>query len=310
MDFASSTQRKKWLFTTDTLTNEREQVRQIYLAQFKAAIPDINTDADLISPLEESGLLRHYQEKIVAVSVNLKLPRKVLSTSINFLKRFYLKRSCFEYDPQQMVLVCLYLACKAEDCYISAAELGRLVGVPADLLLKLELVLLQGIEFDLQIHSMYRAVEGCLLDFTEWIDKKAVLNKEASESLKAAVNLAADRILLSDAPLLFTPGQLGLSALYSGVVKTHPEFCNRKGDNSEFKSYLEHVGKDHSGVQSAAAAAAAVDLLKTIEAVEGIANESGEFLQHEEVVGIDKKLKSFRKKIAVLAAGKGKKNKA
>jgi len=283
--------------------NEREQVRHTYLTQFKAGNIDINTDTDLISPIEEAGLLRHYQEKIVAVAVNLKLPRKVLSTSINFLKRFYVKRSCFEYDPQQMVLVCLYLACKVEDCYISAAELGRLAGVPPDLFLKLELVLLQGIEFDLQVHSLYRAVEGCLLDYTEWKEKRTG-NKEASESIKGAANLAAEKMLLSDAPLLFTPGQLGLLALQSGILSTG------ENDSSEIKSYLEHVGMDRrGGSDGSTATAVVVDLLKTMEAVEGIVNKAGESLQHEEVVGIDKKLKSFRKKIAP-RAGKSKKNKA
>jgi cyclin H len=292
-------------------TSEREQVRQTYLNQFTASKPDIAYDVDLISPLEEAGLLRHYQEKIVAVAVNLKLPKKVLSTSINFLKRFYVRRSCFEYDPQQMVLVCLYLACKVEDCYISAAELGRLVGVPADLFLKLELVLLQGIEFDLQVHSLYRAVEGCLLDFTQWIqnvaandnDEASKIVKDDHDGIKAAANLEADRLLLSDAPLLFTPGQIGLTALHSGVLKTHPEYCK-----DQFKNYLEHVGKDHHD-DSDDAKAVVGELAKAIEAVESVVNEAGESLQHEEVVGIDKKLKSFRKKISVLGVGESKKNK-
>jgi cyclin H len=277
-------------------------VRQTYLAQFTVAKPDITTDIDLISPLEEAGLLRHYQEKIVAVAVNLKLPRKVLSTSINFLKRFYIKRSCFEYDPQQMVLVCLYLACKVEDCYISAGELGRLVGVPADLFLKLELVLLQGLDFDLQVHSLYRAVEGCLLDFTEWMEKTGKKKEEpgaAAAAIKAAAHVAADTLLLSDAPLLFTPGQVGLSALHSGVIKAEI-------DTKEFQKYVEHVVEDHNRSGNAAAA---VGLMKTIEAVENVVKEARESLQHEEVVSIDKKLKSFRKKIAALGGGKLKKNK-
>lgn len=213
-----------------------------------------------------------------------------------------------------MVLVCLYLACKVEDCYISAAELGRLVGVPADLFLKLELVLLQGIQFDLQVHSVYRAVEGCLLDFSEWIEKKMV-NKDKTfiEDIRAAANVAADRLVLSDAPLMFTPGQLGLSALHSALLKTHPEFCNgtindeNGKDRSEFKSYLEHVGQQH--LDGGEAAAVVAELSKIIEAVENLVEGAGESLQHEEVVGIDRKLKSFRKKVAALGAG-SKKNKA
>ena len=211
-----------------------------------------------------------------------------------------------------MVLVCLYLACKVEDCYISAGELGRLVGVPADLLLKLELVVLQGIDFDLQVHSLYRAVEGCLLDFTEWIEI-AVENTISVDDIKAAAYLAADRILLSDAPLLFAPGQIGLAALHRAVLTTYPEFCTNENsevdkDRSEFEKYLEHVGKDHGDGGEIAAVVA--DLLKIVEAIETVVEGAGESLQHEEVVGIDRKLKSFRKKIAALGAGGSKKGKA
>ena len=133
-------------------------------------MPDIASDVDLITLAEESALLRHYQEKVMSASVNLKLPRKVLNTSVNFLKRFYVRGQSLENDPQSIALTCLYLACKTEDCYLSAAELGRLVGMPPEIFLKLELVVLQGLDFDLQVFSPYRALEGCITDLTEWLE--------------------------------------------------------------------------------------------------------------------------------------------
>ena len=47
-----------------------------------------------------------------------------------------------------------------EDCYISAAELSRLTGLPQELLLRNELVLLEGLRFDCIVFSPYRAAEG------------------------------------------------------------------------------------------------------------------------------------------------------
>ncbi len=52
-----------------------------------------------------------------------------------------------------------YLA-QIEDCYISAAELGRLTGLPQDLLLRNELPLLEALNFDFIIFSPYRAIDG------------------------------------------------------------------------------------------------------------------------------------------------------
>jgi hypothetical protein len=47
-----------------------------------------------------------------------------------------------------------------EDCYISAAELARLTGVHQELLLRNELMLLEGLKFDFIVFSPYRAIEG------------------------------------------------------------------------------------------------------------------------------------------------------
>lgn len=44
--------------------------------------------------------------------VQLRLPRRVLGTALTYLKRIYVSHSCLEHDPQQLLLTCLYLACK------------------------------------------------------------------------------------------------------------------------------------------------------------------------------------------------------
>lgn len=44
--------------------------------------------------------------------LQLRLPRRVLGTALTYLKRIYVSHSCLEHDPQQLLLTCLYLACK------------------------------------------------------------------------------------------------------------------------------------------------------------------------------------------------------
>jgi cyclin H len=44
----------------------------------------------------------------------LKLPRRVLGAALTYLKRIYLSCCCLEQDPQQLLLTCLYLACKVD----------------------------------------------------------------------------------------------------------------------------------------------------------------------------------------------------
>ena len=268
-------------------------------------MPDIASDVDLITLAEESALLRHYQEMVMSASVNLKLPRKVLNTSVNFLKRFYVRGQSLENDPHSIALTCLYLACKTEDCYLSAAELGRLVGMPPEIFLKLELVVLQGLDFDLQVFSPYRALEGCITDLTEWLETQnnngIKLNPSQLNDLKIAAYKATDESLLSDAPLLFTPGQIGLSALRSGL-KQQPEV--------EFSKYLDHVASksgDSEDTNSENRGLIVAELLRVLEATDRVLKTSREALQDCNVVEIDRKLKSLRKKL--IAAGIGGKKK-
>ena len=235
--------------------------------------------------------MQHYQEKLLGMCANLKLPHKVLSTAVNFVKRFYVKRSALDADPQHLALVCLYLACKTEDCYLSAAELGRLVGVPAEALLRLELPLLQGLGFDLQVYSLYRALEGCLADLGE----AGVLSVEALGVVRAAAYRAADRLLLTDAPLLATPGQTGLYALRAGLAKTQ---------DGAFEGYLQRVARRSGGDPSAVVA----QLTAVLDAIDGWAAD-GQTLQHEEVVEVDRRLKSMRKKLAATGVTGKKKDK-
>lgn len=244
---------------------------------------------DIISPAEEAALLRYYQQKLMGICENLKLPKKVLNTAVTYVKRFYIKRSVFEYDPQHIVLVCLYLACKTEDCYLSAAELGRLVGMPAEVLLKMELVLLQGLNFDLHVHSVHRALDGWLMDLTDWMERiiENTMSETQQNDLRSSAYKAADVILLSDAPLLFTPAQLGLAALDVGLTET-------LGQHS-IRMYLNHTAKHHGPGD--------VDDLTSIV---GKINAVGKVreLPQEGVAAIDRRLKAFRKSVPMLSRKK------
>jgi cyclin H len=62
--------------------------------------------------VEELLLLKYYQAKLQHICQELRFPRKVLGTAVQYLKRLYLAHSPLEHDPQYLVITCLYLACK------------------------------------------------------------------------------------------------------------------------------------------------------------------------------------------------------
>jgi len=191
-----------------------------------------------------------------------------------------------------MALVCLYVACKVEDCYISAAELGRLIGVPAELLLKMELVLLQGLGFDLQVHSLYRAVDGVLTDLGVWAatttGKQHGLDNNALKEIKTVSYSAADALLLSDAPLVFSPGQTGLAAVYMGLSKHGSDAATE---------YIVHVAGREG------ASTSADQLMGMLRAADSVEAASGS-VSTKNVVSIDRQLKSFRRALVQGAGAK------
>lgn len=138
----------------------------------------------------------------------MKLPDKVMSSACTFLRRFYIRNSCLEYDPQGIVLTCLYVAAKVEDCYVSAEHIHNVGGISEDLILKSELPLLQGLEFDLQVHPVHKALEGFLSIREEQGSATGDATKDIWEKSKKRI----EQFLLTDAIMLFTPGQLAVKA--------------------------------------------------------------------------------------------------
>ena len=61
---------------------------------------------------EESRLCKYYQAKMQQVCKALTFPDKVAAAALMFFKRFYLTFSSLDHDPKNIMLTCIYLACK------------------------------------------------------------------------------------------------------------------------------------------------------------------------------------------------------
>lgn len=113
-----------------------------------------------------------------------------------------------------------------EESYISAAELARLCGIKASAILNSELPVLQTLRFDLAVSSPYRALAGFLEEARVRAQRPGAvepslvgLQESTAQSAHRAALAAVDALMLTDAPLRFSPGQLALAALRSGFNK-------------------------------------------------------------------------------------------
>ncbi|KAH6781011.1 cyclin H [Perilla frutescens var. hirtella] len=235
-DFRTSTHRAKWIFTPQALkekykeANKRaKQALEKYGAtrmevdvdgSFSYAEPqsDAKANADKHSrpkalKTEEEQLLRAFYEfKIQDVCDAFKFPRKIQATALIYFKRFYLQWSVMEHHPKNIMLTCIYAACKAEENHVSAEELGKGIEQDHHMILDNEMLVLQSLGFDLIVYAPYRPLEGFISDLQESGDAKAGHSEEL-KSLHESAKAEVDKIMRTDAPLLFPPGQLSLAAL-------------------------------------------------------------------------------------------------
>ncbi|XP_022950747.1 cyclin-H1-1-like isoform X3 [Cucurbita moschata] len=116
-----------------------------------------------------------YENKLQEVCNNFHFPRKIQATALIYFKRFYLQWSVMQHNPKYVMLTCIYAACKIEENHVSAEEL----------------------------------VWNLILLFMHLTDQLKAYVNDMEETAMSEV----DNIMLTDAPLLFPPGQLALAAL-------------------------------------------------------------------------------------------------
>ncbi|PHT41305.1 Cyclin-H1-1 [Capsicum baccatum] len=232
-DFITSTHRTKWILTPQEIKHKYKVANQRSkqaLEKYGTTRMEVDIDGSFSyaeiqndakdsaekrpKPLkvEEEQLLRAFYEfKIQDVCDAFKFPRKIQATALLYFKRFYLQWSVMEHHPKDIMLTCIYAACKAEENHVSAEELGKGIGQDHHVILNNEML---SLGFDLIVYSPYRALEGFISDLEEFCGAK---DEDQLVALKGSLDTArmeADKIMRTDGPLLFPPGQLALTALH------------------------------------------------------------------------------------------------
>ncbi|KAG6604204.1 Cyclin-H1-1, partial [Cucurbita argyrosperma subsp. sororia] len=183
--FLSSHGRAKWILDPQELICRYKAANQRAfeaLEKFGATLMEVDADGSLSVPdpqinskdnalsIEEEQFMRvFYENKLQEVCNNFHFPHKIQTTALIYFKRFYLQWSVMQHNPKYVMLTCIYAACKIEENHVSAEEL----------------------------------VKGYVNDMEELFHE----NTEMLQMLKETAMSEVDNIMLTDAPLLFPPGQ-------------------------------------------------------------------------------------------------------
>ena len=178
----------------------------------------------------------------------LRRDSKVLATATMLYRRFYLSNSVQTHDPKVTMVAAAFLATKVEDCmadvrYLVEGTVALNAPVTAPEIVTAELALLQGLDFYLLCFHPYKAVlaltedlrtffktekgknllqeqgaaaAGMILEGSEGEEEVSTVMVVTGNDLAPVYEAARDilnDVVVSDIPLQYSPGQIGLAAL-------------------------------------------------------------------------------------------------
>ncbi|XP_054815167.1 cyclin-H1-1 [Prosopis cineraria] len=295
-DFQTSTHRAKWIFSPPQLADKYKAANQRaiqVLEKYGATLMEVDVDGSLSYPLlqkddaekhsrpkplsieEEQCIRVFYENKLQEVCNNFHFPHKIQATALIYFKRFYLQWSVMEHHPKNIMLTCIYAACKIEENHVSAEELGKGISQDHQMILNNEMIVYQSLEFDLIVYAPYRSVDG----FVNNMEEFCKAGEEVFPRLKAlqdTARLDIDKMMLTDAPLLFPPGQLALAALRnSNALHKVLDF------DSYLRSIISHQNSPHT----------VSELIGSLSAIDSLVKRY-KFPSEKELKHINRKLKS------------------
>ncbi|KAL7002964.1 hypothetical protein U1Q18_004124 [Sarracenia purpurea var. burkii] len=145
------------------------------------------------------------------------------------------------------------------------------------MILNNEMIVLQSLGFDLIVYSPYRSLDGFVIDLEDSLQAKDE-ELQKLKDMKETSKIEADKIMLTDAPLLFPPGQLALAALRKS---------NEVHGVLDFQRYLEDVLSGQNSTHTIS------ELTVSLNAIDSLVTKL-ETPTATDMKHIDRKLKSCR----------------
>ncbi|XP_045131721.1 cyclin-H-like [Portunus trituberculatus] len=225
--YGSSTQFRSWTFKDEhELKRLRVQANADFIDKFGADMTAEQRMQHFLTAEEEHLMVRSYEHSLRDFCKKFRDPRdgrirmlpSATTTAQHYFKRFYIYNSVMDYHPKEILVTCVYLACKIEEFYVTINDFVHNVRgdkkKAIEIILNNELQLTQELQFNLIIHQPFRPVEGLLIDI-----KTRFPQLHDPERLRPYIEDFLERVNLTDAILLYSPGQIALAAVTTAVSR-------------------------------------------------------------------------------------------
>ncbi|OZJ04785.1 hypothetical protein BZG36_01829 [Bifiguratus adelaidae] len=224
-NFWTSTQHDHWILDRRQLVKSKQ--------------PDLK----YLSPQDLLKLKIWLYQLIQKLGKRFQLRQQVVATAIVYFKRFYSRNSLCNTDPFLVIVTCVYLACKIEECphhikLISQEAKGVLTDVGASTydsskIAEFEFYLMEELEFYLIVWHPYRSLTH--------ICKELGMKDSGLQFAWFIVNDS----YRTDVCLLYPPHMIAIAAVYLTVVLNHADFApGSQGEKKDMRQWFADLNVD------------------------------------------------------------------
>ncbi|BGP56168.1 hypothetical protein JCM8202_005936 [Rhodotorula sphaerocarpa] len=212
------------------------------------ATPPPPSEIQYLTVEDEQALVTYYLTQVAAMCGAFKYPEIVTATAMTYLKRFYLRNTCMDYHPKNIMLTCVFLATKTENFATSIDQFAARIpnSSPSDIL-SLEFLVSQSLHFEYKVHHAHVALNGLVLDMQS-------AGPDAS-SIAAALPKAQSYCRfsrLTSAELVYTPSQIALACFrLADPALVEQWLAAKESRKRDQPAEIEHTGADKGAGQRA-----------------------------------------------------------
>jgi cyclin H len=230
LSYAQTSQARNWRFSTSALARirseanlaARRRLEAIWSEEHAASSSSSAPSIPFLSVDDELALITYYLVKVGQIVRAFGLPELVEATATTFVKRFYLRNTCMDFHPKNIVITCIFLASKAENYALNLGEFARKLAGKSNeravieenrrTVLDLEFLVSQSLQFEYAVTGAHRALYGLLLDLQSLPDNQAPAREELHK-IAAAAHARLSTSRLTDAEFVYTPSQIALACV-------------------------------------------------------------------------------------------------
>ena len=243
--FSNSTQKKNWIKNEEELKEfQKRKIDSIFhrikiindntnkkIQEFQEKNPGIKTPEELEQKIiptgkikflsKEKSLILHFSKEILNL-INKKVKSRSLKTyALTYFRRFFLKKSCLDYDPEKMFFACIFLGGKVAQLNITLSKMDELIPILKETghsqLLNYEFYLCTILGYDLYVFNPYKALIGFIykMDINKYFDNLNISKDDFENECENFI----DQCFLTDIIFVYNYSYISLCSIFLTVEK-------------------------------------------------------------------------------------------